>query len=141
MATRVVSWGDALVVQQFKHTGGLKAAVETVRRVVGPQIGVRATFQNLLKVEDPAELSERERFRAWALIAAFGEDPTEWGLPDAVVPVAFDPAALKNRFLVELRGASAGDELSRGRTGRYVHVAVRRGTSWGNLPDIAGQAA
>ncbi len=91
---REVVWGDALVALQFRHAGGLQAAVDVIRAEVGPQIGVRATFQNLLRVEDPAALSERERFRAWCLLATFGQDPARWGIPDTVVPRAHDPERL-----------------------------------------------
>lgn len=107
-ATRQVSWGDALVVQQFKHPGGLKAAVETIRSVVGPLAGSRPTFQKFLIVADPSTLHEKDRFRAWLLLAAFGEEPADWGIEDSAVPAAFgDPDQLKAELL--WRGAVSGD--------------------------------
>ncbi len=118
--TRQVSWGDALVVEQFRYPGGLKAAVQVIQQEIGTHIGVRGTFQKLLRVTDPDTLAERDRFRAWLLLATFGQDPGGWGIRDDVVPRSFDSAALRET-LAALRD-----------TPRYI-VVRRSGTpEWSN---------
>ena len=85
MLTRQVTWGEALVVELFK-AGGLKGAVERITSLMGKAVGTRNTFAKLLRVDDPSSLSERDRWRAWLLLAALGLDADEWGVGDQVVP-------------------------------------------------------
>lgn len=94
-ASREVTWGDGLVVAAFHADGGLKAAVDRIHAAVGPHIGNRNTFAKFLRVEDPGTLRERDRFRAWLLITALGEDAPAWGVSDDVVPSAFDLEELR----------------------------------------------
>lgn len=87
---REVSWGEGLVVAAFRSDGGLKAAVQRIHDAVGPHIGNRNTFAKFLRVDDPSTLRDRDRFRAWLLLTALNEEATEWGIPNSVVPSAFD---------------------------------------------------
>jgi hypothetical protein len=80
-----VTWGDFLYLQAAKH-GGLKSAVLRIRAEIGPQIGTRNAFSPLFEYESPAELRETDRWRAWLLLVAFGQDPNEWGIDDDCVP-------------------------------------------------------
>lgn len=93
--TRQVTWGEAIVVAGFRCPGGIKGAVERIRLAVGDHIGTRNTFAKLTHVDDPAELAERDVFRAWLLLAALGEEPNGWGLADDVVPPVADAAVLR----------------------------------------------
>jgi len=88
MATRTVTWGEGLVVEAFKH-GGLRAAVDRIAATLGSTIGTRNTFAKLQRVEDPSELNERDMWRAWLLLAALGQDPTEWGITIEAVPIGY----------------------------------------------------
>ncbi|TFB88628.1 hypothetical protein [Cryobacterium luteum] len=101
---RTVTWGDALVVAAFHSPGGLKSAVTAIAREVGPHIGNRNTFAKLLRVTSPTDLSEKDRWRAWLLLAAFGEDPRDWGILDQVVPTSIDRPALLERLTVRPKG-------------------------------------
>jgi hypothetical protein len=90
MITREVTWGDALVVELFKTPGGLKAVVDAIVEEVGRTIGTRNTFAKLLRVDDPYKLGDRDLYRAWLLLAALGQDPSEWGINENVVPRSID---------------------------------------------------
>lgn len=102
VVTRQVTWGEALVVEQFRYPGGLKAAVEVINAELGATAPARSSYQRLFKVSDPADLTPKERWRAWLLLATFGKDPNQWGIGDDVVPKALDPerlgAALEGRW-------------------------------------------
>lgn len=87
--TRTVSWGDALFVKAGRHTGGLNQAVERIRRAIGTQIGVRNSFAKLYDVANPAMLGERDIWRAWLLLTALEEDPSDWGVYDDAVPMFY----------------------------------------------------
>jgi hypothetical protein len=105
--THRVTWGEALVVEahRHRHAGGLQAAVARIHDEVGPHIGTRNTFAKLYEVTHPRRLGERDRWRAWLVLTAFGQDPTEWGITDDCVPSAVSITALKRRL--PLRSYSA----------------------------------
>jgi hypothetical protein len=107
--TRTVTWGDALVVASFHSPRGLRGAVEQIHRAVGAHIGTRNTFGKLYKAHGPHELDPKDRYRAWLLLAALGQDPKEWGIGDDDVPAgqAIDLDGLK-RFLVRPPGLEPG---------------------------------
>lgn len=92
---REVTWGDALVVASFRSPGGLKYATDAIRELVGPSVGSRNTFAKLYSFDGPGFLTDRDRFRAWLLLSALGQDPTEWGVADSVVPRAMDAVTLR----------------------------------------------
>lgn len=92
---RQVLWGHALVVEATKYPGGLSAAVRVIHEHVDPFMGSRATFAKFYDITDPADLAERDRFRVWALLTTFGEDSADWGVPDSVVPRAWDVSLLR----------------------------------------------
>lgn len=94
-ATRTVTWGDALIVETFKTPGGLRAVVRAIHAEVGNHIGSRNTFSKFYRVDDPAQLSATDQYRAWLLIAGFGLDPADWGLSNNVVPPAVDVDRLR----------------------------------------------
>lgn len=94
-SSRSVAWGDALVASSFKYPGGLKHAMDTIRASVGLGVGSRAAFLKLFHATDPAALDADDAFRAWLLIATFGDDPNEWGITDAAVPAGHDPVTLR----------------------------------------------
>ena len=93
--TYEVNWGDALVVQAFRAPGGLKGAVDAIRAELGSTIGTRNTFAKLLRVEDPNELNDRDRFRAWLLVTALGGEAESFGINDEAVPHHFDVGRLR----------------------------------------------
>lgn len=86
MRSQHVSWGQSLLLA-VREAGGLNRTVGRINTELGPFLGTRNTFAKLYTVEDPRDLDTQERFRAWVLLVAIGEDPTEWGIePDAVPP-------------------------------------------------------
>jgi hypothetical protein len=68
--SRVVTWGEGLVVEMFKVPGGLKAAVDHITAVMGKTVGTRNTFAKLLRVDDPNSLADVDKWRAWLLLTA-----------------------------------------------------------------------
>jgi hypothetical protein len=100
MQTRQVTWGEALVVELFKTDGGLKAAVNHIANLMGKTIGTRNTFAKLTRADDPAELADKDLWRAWLLLTALGHDPIEWGIDPSVVPGYIDIPDLRRRLLL-----------------------------------------
>jgi len=96
--TRQVSWGDALTIEVFHTPGGLKAITNAIAVEMGPTLGSRNTFAKLLHTQSPELLGARDRWRAWVLLAALGQDPSDWGLNDDSAPASVDTEALKLRF-------------------------------------------
>jgi hypothetical protein len=144
---RTVSWGEALVVETFHTQGGLQAAVDAIVAEVGSMVGTRPTFAKLLHVQSPEELSDRNRTRAWLLLAALHREPRDWGLRDDDAPGSLDPEALKARLRARVRregieppeaprpsspleSGPAGTETTRwyadSRRRRALHVVVPR---------------
>lgn len=100
MSTRTVTWGDALLVRTVKYPGGLNQAVNRIRGALGPQIGVRNSFAKLYEINDPADLNDRDLWRAWLLLAAIQENPEEWGIDGSVIPgIHQDRVDTLNRLL------------------------------------------
>lgn len=89
ITARVVTWGDDLFVRAGRATGGLKAAVDRIRSVVGSEIGVRNSFTPLFDVTNPANMNDKFAWRAWLLLTALGQNPSEWGVYDDVVPAFY----------------------------------------------------
>jgi len=100
---REVTWGEGLVVETFRTHGGLRAVVEAIIAEVGPTVGTRNTFAKLLRVEDPGTLSPRDRWRAWLLLAALGQEPGEWAVDDSNAPPSVDVEALKSALQARVR--------------------------------------
>ena len=100
---REVTWGDALVVEVFKTVRGLRAVTERIAEEAGPYVGTRNTFAKLLRVDNPERLSEKDRWRAWLLLAALRQNPPEWGIPDEVVPASMDRDMLRKRLWCAVR--------------------------------------
>lgn len=96
--TRQVRWGEALIVEVAKIPGGLLHVSNAIKAAVGPVAGTRNTFAKLYDVGDPAELNERDLYRAWLLLAALGQQPGEWGVPDDIITHAA-PDALRARLV------------------------------------------
>lgn len=92
---RQVPWGDALMLEAVKYPGGLTAVTEVIASVVGSHIGTRPTLAKLYGVQSPGQIRPRDRFRAWLMLATVGQEPTEWGVGDDVVPLVFEPDGLK----------------------------------------------
>ncbi len=99
--TRQVSWGEGLMVEMSKVPGGLNALVTAIRSQFGVVVGSRNTFKKLYDVQDPNDLPLRDQFRAWLLLAAVGQEPTEWGLSVTCVP----PAVALDGLFERLRDA------------------------------------
>jgi hypothetical protein len=93
---REVAWGEALMVRTSRTRGGLKAVQEVIADQVGDVLGSRNTFGKLYLVRDPEQLPARDKYRAWLVVCAIGEEPVDWGLSDSVVPKAIDARALKH---------------------------------------------
>jgi hypothetical protein len=95
-----LTWGDALVLKVHRaRVGGTRVGlspfVDAIRAAVGKHIGTRPTFAKLYDVTDVESMSEIERFRAWLLLTAIGEDPDDWGIRADVVPPAIDAERLR----------------------------------------------
>jgi hypothetical protein len=103
MATRTVTWGDALLAEATKAPGGLKQAVETIREEVGPLIGTRNTFAKLLKAEGPESLNESDLWRAWLLLVVLGQEPADWDVDLSVMPRAYSERALRANLFNAVR--------------------------------------
>ncbi|SBS73914.1 hypothetical protein MHPYR_180119 [uncultured Mycobacterium sp.] len=100
MKTRQVTWGEALVVELFKTSGGLKVAVDRITGLMGKTVGTRNTFAKLTRVDDPVDLNDKDLWRAWLLLTALGHDPIEWGIDDSAVPDFIDIPDLQKRLLL-----------------------------------------
>ena len=89
MVTRTVTWGDALLVVAVKAPGGLNQTVERIRKAVGANAGTRNSFAKLYRVDNPAELTPVDLWRAWLLLTAVGESPDDWGIAGDFIPTIF----------------------------------------------------
>lgn len=89
---RQVGWGEALVLEVHYRSPGLKPVVDAIQKAVG-DVGTRNTFAKLFDVID--EPVGKDRWRAWLLLTALGQDPSEWNIGDDVVPPAYDPDKLR----------------------------------------------
>lgn len=98
-----VNWGDALVVAAFRRPGGVNVAVNRIREQLGPTIGVRNTFGKLLHVERVEDIGPRDRFRAWLLLVALGQEPSQWGVSDDAVPPAYVVSQLRESLGFDVR--------------------------------------
>lgn len=85
-----LTWGDALVLKVHKTRVGLKPFVDAIQAAVGKNIGTRPTFAKLYEAQSVETMNELERYRAWLLLTAMGEDPDGWGVRAEVVPPAAD---------------------------------------------------
>ena len=103
MAQRTVTWGDALAVEMFKTPGGLTHVVDAINDVMGPHYGSRNTFAKLMRVTDPEAMNPRDQWRAWLILTAIGESPTEWGLPDNLAPKFMDVQVLRENLVLAVR--------------------------------------
>lgn len=101
VVTREVTWGDALMVETAK-SGGLRHVVDSITAQMGDQ-GTRNTFGKLLSVSNPASLKPRDAWRAWILLAAMDEDPSNWGIQNDVIPPHIDGEVLKDRLVSAVR--------------------------------------
>lgn len=98
---RSVTWGKALMVETADN-GGLRHVVECITSLMG-SIGTRNTFGKLLSVENPAALKDRDKWRAWVLLAAMDLNPTDWGIPPETVPPAIDGEQLQRRLVAAVK--------------------------------------
>lgn len=96
-----VGFGKSLVLEVHFHSNGLKPLTDAIRRAVGDHIGTRNTFAKLYEMDEPPdEDNPKDRYRAWLLLTALGEDPREWGISDDAVPPTTDQDALKDMLTV-----------------------------------------
>ncbi len=107
MATQVETLGDALVLDTFKHPGGLKAAYAKIHRTVGPVYGSINTFRKFLSIDNAEQLDEKDRFRLWLLLSAYEKDPSDYGVSDDDVPSHIDAEKLA-KALVHPPGLEPG---------------------------------
>lgn len=98
---RVVGWGEALLLE-VHHSGGLNPLVTDIRRALGKQIGVRNTFAKLYDSPEPP-VEEVDRFRAWLILTAIGQDPSAWGLSNDDVPPGYDARKLSKQVMAHSR--------------------------------------
>lgn len=119
---QTVPWTDKLLADVSRGPGGLAGAVRRIEFVIGPFSGRRGVFQLLLYRDPNAELNRREAFRVWLLIAALGDDPATWHVPDDVVPFAFDRGYLRSELA---RLCAAGDSNPKPAGLTFVNFSVR----------------
>lgn len=98
------SWGKALDDELRAQQGGLKRVVDAIVAELGAAAGSRNTFAKLRAIESAAELSGRDAWRAWLMIATLDQDPSEWGIAEGVVPPAIDATDLHRRLVVRHQG-------------------------------------
>ena len=95
--TKVVGWGEALYLEVHLRSPGLKQLTDAIRLAVGDHIGTRNTFAKLFEMsEPPTELDPKDRFRAWLVLTALGQDPAVWGISDDTVPPSTDVNRLRD---------------------------------------------
>lgn len=92
---RKIGWGQALFLEVGYHSPGLKPVVGAIHRAVGPDVGTRNTFAKLYD-SDTAPESVKERWRAWLLLTALGQDPAAWQIGDDIIPAAHDLERLRD---------------------------------------------
>ena len=95
--TKVVGWGEALYLEVHLRSPGLKQLTDAIRLAVGDHIGTRNTFAKLFEMsEPPTELDPKDRFRAWLVLTALGQDPEAWGIGEDTVPPSTDTNRLRD---------------------------------------------
>ncbi len=90
-----VGFGEALVLEVHFRSSGLKPLTDAIRAAVGTHIGTRNTFAKLYEMDEPPT-EARDRFRAWLVLTALGQDPNKWGIGDDAVPPATDKETLRD---------------------------------------------
>lgn len=88
MKVKEPTWGQALVLALYE-TKGVTPVVDSIQGVLGKQVGTRNSFAKLQNIENVSELRGKDQYRAWLLLIAIGEEPTDWGVsdPDMQVPI------------------------------------------------------
>ena len=122
LAQQDVTWGETLVIAAFRWPGGINPAVHRIQALVGPHIGVRNTFAKLLRVEDVADLGDRDLFRAWLLLVALGQEPIDYGIADDAVPSGYDVVMLRDK----LPRLDSNQQPSGYQSAQVVDLAARR---------------
>ncbi len=99
---RILTLGECFILELAKvpRGRGLVAAYEQITEVLGSFYGSRATFAKLQQAHTFRELSEKDRFRAWVLMATLGMEPDDFGGSDAVVPPTFNIVELRTALLL-----------------------------------------
>jgi hypothetical protein len=118
-----LTWGDALVLKIHRTRVGLKPFVDAIQAAVGKHIGTRPTFAKLYDAADVESMGEVEKYRAWLLLTAMGENPDVWGIRADVVPPASDVVRLRSVLIELVARPSAhpdGPDVSPAVTGRYM---------------------
>lgn len=105
--TKTVGWGEAIQLEVHFRSPGLKPVVDAIHRAVGTSIGSRNTFAKLYECDD-APATDIERWRAWLLLTALGQDPVAWRIDDSVVPPAYDVERLRTLVLSQSRWITTG---------------------------------
>jgi hypothetical protein len=129
---RQVTWGKGLKVEVDDVHGGLKATVGAIASEFGDMLGTRNTFAKLFAVENPAELKEKDRYRAWVLLTTIGQDPADWGIGDDCVP----PTPGVTRLRKRLPAALVRHQGLEPRT-RWLTACSSETGSWGSYPFFA----
>lgn len=94
--TKQVGFGEALVLEVHYRSPGLKPLTDAIRTAVGSHIGTRNTFAKLYEMTEPPDRANpKDRYRAWLLLTALGQDPAAWGIGDDAVPPSTDQNALR----------------------------------------------
>ena len=94
---RTVGWGEALYLEVHLRSPGLKQLTDAIRLAVGEHIGTRNTFAKLFdRGEPPDEMDPKDRFRAWLVLTALGQDPEAWGIGEDTVPPSTDTNRLRD---------------------------------------------
>jgi hypothetical protein len=91
---RTTGWGEALLLE-IHLSPGLSPIVRACNAAAGDQ-GVRNTYARLYAfTEPPTDDDPKDRFRAWLVLTALGQDPTAWGIADDAVPAGYDVKKLR----------------------------------------------
>lgn len=92
---RQVGWGEALHLEIHFHSPGLKPLVHAIHEAVGESVGARTTFDKLQRLDD-VPTHPKDRWRAWLLLTALGQDPADWHIDNDIVPPSHDVERLRD---------------------------------------------
>ncbi|HET6915314.1 MAG TPA: hypothetical protein VFH56_04425 [Acidimicrobiales bacterium] len=103
---RPTTWGQALVIRIHDTRNGLNPYVKAINEAMGVDVASRPTFAKLLDVDEPTQMDSKQRYLAWLLLTAMGENPQDWDVSEDDVPRGVNVRHLKKvlRSVVRHRG-------------------------------------
>lgn len=99
---RVLTLGESFILELAKvpNGRGLAAAYEQIKSVIGTARGSRNTFGKLQRAQSFESLNQKDRERAWILMATLGMNPADFGASDVGAPPKVNIEALRADLLL-----------------------------------------